>query len=204
MDKEALNAFKDVIAFIEECRKNKTGSFIIRQGQFGFHYDSPIQPVMDKYGKAFSGILGEITNITVQVLNNNESAFLKDVQERTPKYYELQKRKIELIKEHIINERLIKDYHFLNNCTTAVLKGISFQTIIKPTKKGFPDLLSIITRVDIHNNQPEVKMTSFVFEMSPEQMDDIIKGFNGAKVYVSKLEETRNAEGKIEHFKAEI
>lgn len=204
MDREALNAFKDVIAFIEDCRKNKTGGFVIRQGQFGFHFDSPVHPIMEKYGNVFSNILTEITNTTMQVLNNNESLLLKDVQEKSPQNLKLQQKKIELIKERIINERLIREYHFLNNCTTAILKGIVFQSIIKPTKQGFPDIVSVITRVDIVDNKPQSKETSFVFEMSIDQMEDIIKGFLDTKDNVSRLEGTRNAEGKIEHYKAKI
>lgn len=204
MDKERLNAFKDVIAFIEDCKKNKKGGYVIRQGQFGFNVESPGHPIIEKYGSSFPVILGEITNLTMQVLNHNESILIKDAEGKSPHDLELLQKKLKLIKERIINERLIRDYHFLNNCTTTVLKGISFQAVIKPTKQDFPDIISIITRVDLHNNQPEPKETSFIFELSPDQLEDVIKGFDIVKDNVSRLEETRNAEGKIEHQKAKL
>ncbi|SHJ93671.1 hypothetical protein [Desulforamulus aeronauticus] len=116
----------------------------------------------------------EIVEISLMLLNNQEQTLLNQAQEEGKTAEAILQKKIDAVKQYIINNKLQTAFHFYRTCIGNVLEQFAAQRIIKAASQNYPSQETILLKMTVKDNLDEINKQSILFELYEDQLDEII------------------------------
>lgn len=116
----------------------------------------------------------EIVEIALLLLNNQEQQMLNQAREEGKTNESILQKKIDVVKQHIISDKLQNAFHFYRTCIGYVLEQFAAQRIVKAASPNYPAQETILLKLVVKDNMDEINKQAVFFEVYEDQLEEII------------------------------
>lgn len=182
LEQEMINKnteiFIDITKILGQMQSQGLVNFSFNYRETAISYDpsAQVQEAFAQYSPArVQSVTEEVMDITVKLMDNQEDQMLKKAQEEGKTNHAILQKKVEAVKQYIINTNLQNGFNFYRTCIGNVLEQFAVQRVVKPASQNFPAMETILVKLAIRDNMSDTGRQAISFELYEDQVDDVMK-----------------------------
>lgn len=167
-----LITIKDKFEIETKIKVNSRGLEIIIPKAIFTVLESKEDKDQEKVKQDVDNVMDEVVNILGAILMENEDGYIEKMV-KNGHLFDEQKEKFNLVRDLMINDKLVKNFKFQSSCTNLIFGSLESEILYKEISKEYLVRYAQI-RLIFENNEDSDNMETMVFEANEDSLTDLI------------------------------